>query len=125
MIVQIFLFRRLNITQNGEDPQIDHLQAGLAVTDPAFGVEPSRYHAYMTTRKELDTVFGKPDESLICFDGKVPSQKGSYGDYYRDLVATIRGRGDLVVKPEEARDVIRVIELAMESADKGVTVAWS
>ena len=97
----------------------------MEVTDPAFGVEPSRYHAFMTTRKELDAKFAKPDESLISFDGKVSGQKGSYADYYRDIVAAIRVEGELVVEPQEARDVIRVIELAMKSAEKGATIPWN
>lgn len=57
--------------------------------------------------------------------GKYPSARGSYVDYYKDVVAAIRGDKEVVVKPEESRMGIRVIELARESAEKGLTVAWS
>jgi len=46
-------------------------------------------------------------------------------EYYRDVVAAIKGEKEVVVKPEEARMGIRVIELAMESVERGVTVEWS
>ena len=46
-------------------------------------------------------------------------------DYYKDVVAAIKGEKEVLVKPEESRMGIRVIELAMESAEKGVTVEWS
>lgn len=46
-------------------------------------------------------------------------------DYYRDVVAAIRGEKELVVKPEQSRDVIRCIELAKESAASGKVVEWS
>ena len=46
-------------------------------------------------------------------------------DYYRDVVAAIRGEKEVVVKPEESRTGIRIIELAKQSAREGVTVAWS
>ena len=62
---------------------------------------------------------------MVAFAGNIPSKQGSYMDYYRDVVATIRGEKDLVVKPEQSRDGIRIIELARESAEKGVTMPWS
>ncbi len=61
----------------------------------------------------------------MLFSGKIPSKQGSYLDYYKDLVAAIRGEKELYVKPEESRTGIRIIELARESAKKGVTMPWS
>lgn len=46
-------------------------------------------------------------------------------DYYKDVVAAIKGEKEVVVKPEESRMGIRVIELAMESIERSVTVGWS
>jgi predicted dehydrogenase len=105
--------------------QVDHLFAGMKADDPAFGVEPEGYHGYLHTKKEFDPKLQKKDESGVVFSGKIPSQKGSYLDYYKDVVAAIRGEKEVVVKPEESRDGIRLIELARESAQKGVTVPWS
>ncbi|EME86128.1 uncharacterized protein MYCFIDRAFT_82067 [Pseudocercospora fijiensis CIRAD86] len=101
--------------KTGEDPQIEQLlELGMKPTDEKFGEEPEKYHGYLTTRKDDG---GK-------FDGVVKSRKGSYVDYYKDLVKAIRGEAELVVKPEESRNVIRLIELANESAEKGVLVEW-
>lgn len=113
--------------KNGEDCQIEHLlESGIQPTDEKFGVEPERYHGYLTTREDIDKKFEKPSsETSVKFDGKVPSQKGSYMDYYRDVVAAIRGEKELVVKAEQSRDVIRCIELAKESAESGKAVEWT
>ena len=32
-------------------------------------------------------------------------------DFYKNIVATLRGEESLFIKPEEARDVIRILEL--------------
>ena len=57
--------------------------------------------------------------------GKYPTLPGYYCGYYENVVDAIRGRAEVEVKPEEARDGLRVIELARESYEKGCTVAWS
>ena len=64
-------------------------------------------------------------EASKKYQGKFPSIKGKYVEYYEDVVAAIRGEKELVVKPGESRDGIRVIELARESHVKGMTVKWS
>ena len=45
--------------------------------------------------------------------------------YYEDLVKTIRGEKELVAKPETARDGLRIIEIARESAEKGCTLSFN
>jgi len=97
----------------------------MKASDPGFGVEPERYHGYLSNHKQLDPKFGKPDTSESRFSGTITSKSDSYMDYYHDLVAAIRGEKELVIKPEESRNVIRIIELARESAEKGVTLPWS
>ena len=102
------------------------LENHMSATDANFGIEPERYHGTLHTKKPFDPKFQKTkDEPAVVFSGKIPSKTGSYMDYYRDVVAAVRGEKDVVVKPEESRDGIRVIELARESAEKGVTIAWS
>lgn len=109
-------------TQNGEDPQIDQLFAGLKADDPAYGIEPETYHGELFTKDKADD---SQTQTGNLWSGKYVSSQGSYLDYYKDVVAAIRGEKEVVVKPEESRMGIRVIELAKESAEKGVTVAWS
>lgn len=99
--------------------------SGMKADDPAFGVEPDSYHGYLSSAKQLDAKLEKGDGPAVKFSGSITSEQGSYLDYYRDLVAAIRGERELAVKPEESRNGIRVIELARESAEKGVTVSWS
>jgi predicted dehydrogenase len=86
-------------------------------------VEPEKYHGELFTKKKFDDSQKQGTSGL--WSGKITSSQGSYMDYYRDIVAAIRGEKEVVVTPEESRMGIRVIELAMESAEKGVTVQWS
>ena len=44
-----------------------------------------------------------------------PSVTGSYMEYFDNLYSVIRCNSDLIVKPEEARDVIKIIEIAQQS----------
>lgn len=95
----------------------------MEATDEKCGVEDSSTYGELTTKKQFDKCQAK-DEASGKYVGKYPSHKGDYCAYYRDVVAAIRGYGDLKVKPEESRDGIRVIELARESAEKGMTMKF-
>lgn len=44
-----------------------------------------------------------------------PSEKGDYRIFYRNLYQTLTGTESLLVRPEEAENVIRIIELALKS----------
>jgi predicted dehydrogenase len=53
-------------------------------------------------------------------DGKVTREKyptlpGRYPEYYDNLYRAINGQEELAVTAEQARDVIRLIELAQQS----------
>lgn len=52
----------------------------------------------------------------VRIQGKVESERGDYRDYFINLRDAIRGKATLAVKPEEARNVIRIIELAFQSS---------
>jgi predicted dehydrogenase len=112
----------LTTSQNGEDPQIDQLFAGVKADDSSYGVEPEKYHGELFTKTQFDD---SQSQDGGLWSGRLASEQGSYVDYYKDVVAAIKGEKEVVVKPEESRMGIRVIELAMESAEKGVTVEWS
>ena len=94
------------------------------MTDKGFGIEPNRTWGQLTTLKQVDTS-QKYDEASRKYHGKFPSIRGNHLDYYKDVVAAIRGEQELVVKPIEGRDGIRIIELARESHKIGATVKWS
>ena len=112
----------LTTSQNGEDPQIEQLFAGVKADSSSYGVEPEKYHGELFTKEQFDA---SQSQDGGLWRGRLASEQGSYADYYKDVVAAIKGEKEVVVKPEESRMGIRVIELAMESAEKGVTVAWS
>ena len=51
--------------------------------------------------------------------GKFPSLPGVYTEYYADVVKAIRGEAEVAVTAEHARNGIRIMELARESAETG------
>lgn len=108
----------------GTDPQEEQLnELGIEATDKRFGVESEETYAALTTKKKMHDgqVF---NEKIGKWEGKFPSFKGEYAAFYTDLVQAIRGEKDLYVRPEQSRDGIRIIEIARESAAKGVTLAF-
>lgn len=112
--------------KEGEDIQEENLlEFGMNPTDPGFGSEPARYHGTLYTKTPSSSIGQGSGDPAVIFSGRVSSQPGCWMDYYRDVVAAIREEKDLVVKPEQSRDGIRMIELAMESAKKGITIPWS
>ncbi|KAK4041441.1 hypothetical protein C8A01DRAFT_14804 [Parachaetomium inaequale] len=98
---------------------------GQPATGPEIGVEDERIWGTLTTTSEFDPKTQKFDEESKKYIGKYPSLPGWYRGYYENVSAAIRGREEVFVKPETARDGLRIIELARESHEKGCTVAWS
>ncbi|HVG15082.1 MAG TPA: Gfo/Idh/MocA family oxidoreductase, partial [Chitinophagaceae bacterium] len=60
----------------------------------------------------------------VEFRGKVKSENGNYVNYYRNINNALRGTEELNVKPEEAKNTIRIIELAMQSHDEKRTLPF-
>lgn len=104
----------------GEDLQESQAAKGIKATEEGFGAESEDRYGLLTTKKKFD---GCQKEEGGRWVGKFPSLKGDYVGYYEDLVGAIRGK-ELVVKPETARDGLRIIEIARESADKGCTLPF-
>ena len=74
--------------------------------------------------KEL---WGRLDTQLggLHVEGRVETVAGRYQDYWRNVADAVGGRAGLAVKPEEARDVIRVIELGLRSSEQRRTLPAS
>lgn len=98
----------------GVDPQEDALKGGRSPREPDWGVEPE------TAWGTLDTQIGG-----LHFRGKLETVPGGYQSYYENVYQAIRGEAELLVKPEEARNTIRIIELAVQSNAEKRTVAFS
>ncbi|KAK4116850.1 NAD(P)-binding protein [Canariomyces notabilis] len=98
---------------------------GKPATSPDYGLEPERIWGTLTTTTEFDPACQKFDEASRTYIGKYPSTRGWYRGYYENLSAALLGKEEVYVKPDTARDGLRIIELARESHEQGRTVAWS
>lgn len=97
----------------GVDPQEDALKRGGSPQEPEWGMEPEEEWG------TLNTQIGG-----LHFQGKIETARGNYPAYYENVYQAIRGEAELIVKPEEARNTIRIIELAVQSNAEKRTVAF-
>jgi scyllo-inositol 2-dehydrogenase (NADP+) len=88
----------------GMDPQETFLRRGLTPADPDWGVEPQAQWG------TLNTQIGS-----LHFCGQVETRPGCYQAFYENVYQAIAQGAELAVKPQEARNTIRMIELALES----------
>jgi len=107
----------------GDDRQESQIISGQTVATPGFGVEPPATHGLLTTKEKVHES-QKLDSGSGKWVGKFPSLPGLYTEYYVDVVKAIRGEGEVKVVAEHARNGIRLIELARESAEKGCTLPF-
>jgi scyllo-inositol 2-dehydrogenase (NADP+) len=87
----------------GLDPQEAALKSGVLPDGPDWGAEKEEAWG---THTRCDPA---PQRE------KYPTLPGSYPSYYANIARALRGEEELAVKPEQARDVIRLIELAEQS----------
>lgn len=96
----------------GLDVQEETLnQGGNPKTSPNWGEEPESIWGTINT-----------EFNGVEIRGKVKSEKGNYVGLYENVYKAIVGEEELIVKPEQARNVIRVIELAMQSNSEKRTI---
>jgi len=99
----------------GLDVQEEALKAGFnSLSKANWGVEPPDIWGTMNT-----------DINGQHFVGKIESEKGDYAAYYLNVYNTILGKEDLIVTPLQARNTIRIIELAMQSEKEKRTIDFS
>ena len=98
----------------GLDPQEAALKEGRTPAGPGWGAEPP---------EQWGTLDTKTDGAHTT--RRVETLAGRYQDFYRDVAAAIRGRAEPAVKPEDARDVIRIIELAFRSSAERRVIPYS
>ena len=95
-------------TKYGLDPQEDRLKLSISPDNSQIGVESEDDWG------TLDTEFNG-----LHFRGRIASEVGNYSLFYENLHQALQGEETLAVKPQEALDVIRLIELAYESDQAG------
>lgn len=88
----------------GTDPQEEELKKGAIPGGDTWGIEPSSKWGRQIVGKD-----GETSDTLI------ETLPGSYQDFYQNILQAIRGEEELIVKPQQARNTIRIIELAIES----------
>ena len=89
----------------GLDPQEELLKSGKIPKDISWGKEPESDWGILHT----------------THNGKVTREKyetlaGNYNDFYSNIYDVLRFNKELLVKPEQAQDVIRIIEAAYRSS---------
>ncbi len=77
--------------------------------------------------KEPESIWGSIDAEYkgVKIKGKLESEQGDYRDYFINLRDAINGKAEIAVKPEEARNVMRIIEIAFQSSREKRTIALS
>ena len=94
--------------KHGMDVQEEALKNGLTpLTYPAWGIEPAALHGTIITESD--------SRQLIA---KIESERGDYREFYQTLYATLRMNSPLAVTPQQARNTIKIIELAIKSNDE-------
>lgn len=95
----------------GLDPQEDMLKQGRLPGDPQWGQEqPQQWGT-------LDTNLGD-----LHIQGQIETLPGRYQGYYHNVYEAITRNAPLTVSPVEARNVIRIIELAQQSNEEQRTL---
>lgn len=88
----------------GDDPQDTDARAGKTPSDPTWGIELEEFFGLLHT--EINGAIIKK---------RISSEKGDFGIYYQNLADTLINNAPLKEKPEHGFNVVRLIELAIES----------
>jgi scyllo-inositol 2-dehydrogenase (NADP+) len=97
----------------GIDPQEEALKLHQIPGGSGWGTEPRKFWGKLNT--EIDG---------LHFEGLVETIPGNYLGYYQNIYEVIREGKDLLVKPEQALDVIRLIEAIIRSNEENQTVLY-
>jgi predicted dehydrogenase len=98
----------------GIDPQESLLKQGFMPTGENWGKEESSFWGLLNTEREG-----------THFRGQIETETGNYHGFYQDVYHVLTTGGTPEVKPEEARTVIRVIELAFQSSQVKSIIPFS
>lgn len=104
--------RNGSFVKYGLDVQEATLDAGAIPQGKDWGREP-------------ESIWGNicVDYKEVKIEGKVESEQGDYRDYFINLRDAINGKTKIAVKPEEARNVIQIIQLAFQSSREKRTIS--
>lgn len=97
--------RKGSFIKYGQDVQESRLLCGMRPGNSEWGQEDE------TSFGALCTVTGQE-----FLQEKIPTEQGNYGKYYDNLYHAVKNGSELLVKPEEAVDVLRIVEAAQISS---------
>ncbi|HXA56674.1 MAG TPA: oxidoreductase [Candidatus Acidoferrum sp.] len=103
-----------SFTKTALDPQEEPLRRGIAPGGPGWGEDPEAHWGMLYLASDSE-----PGGT------KVKTETGDYREFYANLRDAMLGMAELVVKPQQALDVIRAIEIAIESNQERRTIAWT
>jgi len=95
----------------GIDPQEEELREGSMPDNIDWGVEKPEKAGIIST-----VIDG------LHFDGRIETLSGCYQKFYENVYDVIVNDQEIAVKPEEARDVIGIIELAFGSNKRKIEI---
>ncbi|KAJ2542991.1 hypothetical protein EV175_006014 [Coemansia sp. RSA 1933] len=105
---------RGTFTKSGLDVQEDQLKQGITPQNSEYGKDnPAKYGV-------LDSEIA----SGVHVKGAVTTADGRYQDYYENVAAAISGDAELIVRADQAANVIRIIELAKQSSNERRSLAF-
>lgn len=105
---------RGSFVKSGMDVQEEALKTGKTPANtPDWGAEPESLWGHIYTEYEG-----------MQMAGTIQSERGSFQDFFINVQQAIWGEAQLNVTPEQARDTIRIIELAMQSNQEKRMVAY-
>ncbi|KAJ5919355.1 NAD binding Rossmann fold oxidoreductase [Penicillium verhagenii] len=99
------------------DIQKEHIMVGKFPGDAGFGLEPVERYEILPAEKNDGSVY----QEMI----KTVQRPPTWAEYYRKLAYALSGQGAVPVSGAEARDIIRIIELALQSSKLGESLAFS
>lgn len=97
----------------GFDPQEAKLKTGILPQGKDWGIESPEQHGLLNT--EINGVH---------FRGTIDSEAGNYNLFYNNIYDAIRNKSNLLVSPEEAKTVIKILELAILSDSERKTIPF-
>lgn len=94
-----------SFVKRGVDPQEELLRKGAFPHEhPKWGVESEHLHGVLNILENRQDI-----------RETIPSEIGAGQDFYQNLVDVLNGDAELLITPQQARDVIRILEAAEQS----------
>ena len=98
----------------GIDPQENALKNGLTPDAENWGEEDRKQWGYLTI-----------DDNGLQQDKRIQTLPGCYQCFYDNVYDVLAKGGEMAIKPDEARDVIRIIEIAFESTLQNKPISFN